>query len=285
MKKLVLSLALILSVTSCARIISGKTEQVKVTSNPETSDCTYSNENETGAFKTPSVITLTRTRKYLTITCNIPGYGTGTETVPPGANYWLLANVANFGLGYFYDVADGDSWDYPSEVHVVLQPTGGVQQGNFMMKGYNNQAVIPAANIPQMQQGYGAMPATNQQQNVQQPVSQQQLMADMVRDRELITSDEELKYTPPSFDQQNQMQLQAQQQGYMQAQQIQQQQAPQPAQQQWIPTQPQVQQVAPQQKQLTPYEIYIKQREQEKLRQQYQTSPMMPSGQLTPRMP
>jgi hypothetical protein len=271
MKKLALSLLLTLSVTSCATYISGRTQEVKLTSNPEGAECSYSNERSTGNIRTPGVMALERSKKTLSVTCSVPGYGSATQNVEPGANYWLLANVANFGLGYFYDVYDGSSWDYPKEVHVVIQPTGGVHQGNFMLKDYGNPAIQPRMNVPQMPTPEQAAAAQQQQ-----PVSQAGLMADIMREREMITSEEDVQYTPPSFDKQNQMQQQWQQQGYMQATQQQapaQQVAPQ---QQWQPVQPQqpaAAQAAPQQAQPSPYEIYLKQREQQKLQEQYYTAP------------
>lgn len=257
MKKLALSLVLTLSVTSCATYISGRTQEISVTSNPENAECTYSNERGSGNFKTPGKIAVERSKKTLSVTCNIPGYGSGTENIEPGANYWLLANVANMGLGYFYDVYDGSSWDYPKDIHVVVQPTGGVHEGNFMMKGYGTQAIQPVKNIPQVPQ----------QPQQGQPQSQGQMMQEMMQMREMITSDEEPTYTPPSFDQQEQMQVQAQQQGYVQSQQ-------QAAQPQYMQQQP----VQKNQQQMSPYEIFKQQQQQmmQQQPQQYQQPYMAP---------
>jgi hypothetical protein len=197
MKKLALSLSLVFLTTSCATWQSSRTQDVKVESQPSGADCRATNELSSGNARTPGTINIERSRKELEITCQLPNYGAGTKRVNPGANWWLLGNIANLGLGYFYDVYTGAAWKYP-DVTVPLQPTnGGVFQGNFIMRDFQNPAVMqnqtqfPAGVSPQMQgigQQYnqqapqfdeqiGTVPSSFQNQQFQQPINQQQMPA------------------------------------------------------------------------------------------------------------
>lgn len=188
MKKLVLSISLVLLTTSCANWQSGKTQDVKVTSEPAGADCRATNEISSGTVRTPGTVNIERSRKELEITCQLQNYGSGTKRVYPGANYWLLGNVANLGLGYFYDVYTGSAWKYP-DITVPLQPSaGGVHQGNFIMRDFQNPAVMqnqtqfPAGvspemqvinpyqqQVPQFNQQVGTVPSSFQNPQYQQP--------------------------------------------------------------------------------------------------------------------
>lgn len=201
MKKLALSVSLVFLTTSCANWQSGKTQDVKITSQPAGADCRATNEISSGTTRTPGTINIERSRKELEVTCQLQNYGSGSTRVNPGANYWLLGNIANLGLGYFYDVYTGSAWKYP-DITVPLKPTnGGVFQGNFIMRDFQNPAVMqnetqfPAGVSPQMQgvnpyqqqmpqfnqqmQGFGdqlgTVPPSQQNQQFQQPNNMQQM--------------------------------------------------------------------------------------------------------------
>jgi hypothetical protein len=205
MKKLLVSAILVSLLTSCATYKSGKVQTINVASNPPGASCNYANSLSSGNLVTPGKAEIQRSKSTLNVTCGLAGYGEGTKAVEPGANYWLLANITNLGIGYFYDVSNGAAWNYPGDVIVQLVPTGRTYEGNF-----------------QLQQGTGELaPAPDNAQNYQQYYSQQELVAQQPA-QPLYNNNQ---YVSPTQQQQAQQAAQQQyQQNQAQAQQTQQQQ-------------------------------------------------------------
>ncbi len=220
MKKILLSLVLVSLATSCATIKSGQTQQIKINSTPQGADCTLANKSTNINVRTPGVVEVNRSMSTLKIECQAPGYGNGTVDAKYGMNWWSTGNVLLLGFPYLYDMYTGSVAEYPSEINVILQPTGRTYEGNFQMRDPNSAAVVPN-NIPApqanyQQPGYGtyapqqpAQPQMIQQpyqqyqgqqyqgqqgqymqqqpQQVQQPQTQEQLMQEMLRERQQVT--------------------------------------------------------------------------------------------------
>jgi hypothetical protein len=170
MKKVLVSAVLISLLTSCATYKSGRTQQIRVNSTPQGATCNLSNNVSNVNVVTPAVAEVGRSMSTLKVTCQAQGFGNGDDKLKYNVNWWAAANIANFGIGYFYDVYTGSVAQYPSEINVTLKPSGRVYDGNFQMRDYNSNAVVPNA-IPQDQ---GLAYQQLQQQQIQQQYQQAQ---------------------------------------------------------------------------------------------------------------
>lgn len=153
MKKLAISVVLISLLTSCATYKSGRTQQIKINSNPQGAACSVSNKTSSGNVITPGVVEVNRSMSGLEVSCHLDNYGVGETKVNYGANWWSAGNVALLGLPYFYDMYTGAAAEYPSEITVTLKPSSASFSGDFMMKPASS-GVIPAQAVstPQVQQ-------------------------------------------------------------------------------------------------------------------------------------
>jgi hypothetical protein len=206
MKKFALVLFTALLLTSCASMKTGDAQLVQVRTNQPGATCDFSNGISSGSVVTPGAINVVRSKADLVITCVLPGYGKGTKTVQPGANWWTAANVANFGIGYGYDLYKGTAWQYPEVADITLIPASATFDGGFMMK-VGSSGVIPApavsapavpvapvqvyGDMPAPAAQYGTVPASVQQQPVQQPQTQEQFMQQMMIERNQIMQNAE----------------------------------------------------------------------------------------------
>ncbi len=127
--------------SSCASMISGRTATIKVTSAPQGATCQFKNSESSGTLTTVNVIHVQKSESDLKIDCNKLDFGTGTYKTHPGANFWVLANVLNFGVGFIYDLYTGAAWTYPEQIDVPLVPTSATYHGNFMLKPGTSGAV------------------------------------------------------------------------------------------------------------------------------------------------
>jgi hypothetical protein len=175
----VTSLSAILMLSSCATMISSRSQSVNVNSNPP-AQCSYNNKVSNGSFTTPATITVERSKSSIEIECQAPNYGKSSTEVKPGANFWLLTNILNFGFGYFYDIYSGAGWEYPSDVKVNILNNGGLHTGDFMMRGNESGAIVPKDQFLNTQQNFqqNSAPIPFQQQapayQQQWPVAQPQ---------------------------------------------------------------------------------------------------------------
>ncbi len=123
--KKVAFLAIAVNVSGCASIISGRTQEVHVNTNPAGADCALLREGKVigRVNPTPGSITIERTKDDITLKCNKEGYmETGYEN-NSGIAPATWGNLALGGLiGWGVDSAAGADNKYDSPVNLTLLP-------------------------------------------------------------------------------------------------------------------------------------------------------------------
>ena len=174
MKKVLVSAVLISLLTSCATYKSGKTQQIRITSTPQGADCSVANKTSSTSVRTPGVAEVSRSMSSLNVSCQAPGYGAGETQVKYGVNWWSAGNIALLGFPYLYDMYTGAVAEYPESVEVQLKPMAQTYQGNFQMRDYNSNAVVPNGLAqPSQYQQYQQQQAPQQGVQSQNPYVQQ----------------------------------------------------------------------------------------------------------------
>jgi len=138
--KMIGVLAIAMALSSCATVIRGVHEHLKVVSNPSGADVTLST-GEKGV--TPATF-VKRRRDSFQVMVNKPGYYSQTVTVRNKASTTGAAatagNIATVGVGVAVDAGTG-AWNslYPNPVSVQLVPQPGehpARQKRFARGGY-----------------------------------------------------------------------------------------------------------------------------------------------------
>lgn len=121
---LVLSILSILTMTSCASIVSGTGQNVSVdTGNAYGARCTLSNSKGTWYINdTPGSAVVNRSYGNLTVDCKKQNYLNGHKTVASTTKGMAFGNIIFGGvIGAGVDMADGAAYDYPNEIYVSMQ--------------------------------------------------------------------------------------------------------------------------------------------------------------------
>ena len=108
--------------TGCATIVSGRTQDVMIRSNPPGATVTI-DEIATGV--TPMVANLMRKKRH-SILISKPGYKDISHATTRGFNGWYLGNILFGGIiGLITDPITGAMYDVePSEINVTLPKEG-----------------------------------------------------------------------------------------------------------------------------------------------------------------
>lgn len=112
-------LALTLNLSSCATVVSGTKQNIKITSQPPGAHVKI-NGTESGV--TPTTATLARKHSH-SIDVSKPGYQPQNRMLHAGMNQWIWGNLLIGGLiGMVIDFSSGGASKLsPDEVHVDLQ--------------------------------------------------------------------------------------------------------------------------------------------------------------------
>ncbi len=116
-------ICLMLSVTSCASIVEGSSQEVMVNSAPSGAHCDVYRLGVAIAeiSKTPGSATIKKRNKPIAISCSKPGYETTTAVAKSDLAAWNLGNIVIGGLiGFTIDWIDGAWNKYDSPVTVAL---------------------------------------------------------------------------------------------------------------------------------------------------------------------
>jgi len=114
---------------SCASIVSGTAQQIKVASTPTGADCVLlrkaediSGEQQIGQVSpTPGEVTVEKTKYDITVKCNKPGYLEGIAYLNSGNEGSTLGNIIlGGGIGWAVDSARGADNKYEEFVNVPL---------------------------------------------------------------------------------------------------------------------------------------------------------------------
>jgi uncharacterized protein YceK len=123
-------------ISGCASIISGRSADVAIDSNPRGAHVVIHDNKgrEVASLNTPGVVTLKRNRNYFlparyTATIEAPGYAPAEVAIRSSVNPWVLGNIVVGGVpGLIVDNATGAAWKpSQSEIHSQLTPLANQQ--------------------------------------------------------------------------------------------------------------------------------------------------------------
>lgn len=125
MKNLIVTVASLALLTSCASIVEGTSQEIVVNTNPEGAACTLEREGVAIARvdPTPGAATIKKTKHDMTIRCNKKGYQEATYFNKSGAAGATFGNIiAGGGIGWAIDSAAGADNKYDTPVNITLVP-------------------------------------------------------------------------------------------------------------------------------------------------------------------
>jgi hypothetical protein len=123
----------LVALCGCASVISGRTAQVKIASNPQNAHVSVRDQEgaEVASGTTPAIVSLKRGRSWFrstqyTATISKPEYETAQVPIRSTVNPWVFGNLAAGGLiGLAVDGTTGAGWKpKPGEITQQLQPIG-----------------------------------------------------------------------------------------------------------------------------------------------------------------
>lgn len=120
--KFILLGTMLFSVSGCASIVSGTTQNVNIATMPadEKSNCTLHDEKSTYQAITPTLVTVKKGDGPLKVSCESPSQK-GETTIPETLDPWYLGNILLGGvIGLVVDGANGAYQKYPEQITVPM---------------------------------------------------------------------------------------------------------------------------------------------------------------------
>lgn len=111
-------------VAGCASVTKGTSQNITINSAPSGATCTVMRDGALVASiaSTPQVIHVSKSKKDLTLTCNLAGYKQAQYVVPSDVEAMTAGNVIFGGLvGLAIDASTGAMNKYDANVTVILQ--------------------------------------------------------------------------------------------------------------------------------------------------------------------
>jgi hypothetical protein len=156
-KSLILMAIAAASLTSCASIVAGTSQDITINTTPADATCKLQREGTTiGSISpTPGKTIVDRSSKDINIECSKPGYQTTSVVNENGMEAWTLGNILLGGIiGLGVDAYTGALYEYDEIVNVNLPPSVAAAPS----AQYAPQAQTYNYATPQMQ-NYAANPA------------------------------------------------------------------------------------------------------------------------------
>jgi len=125
MKKVIISLALLSSLSACSSIIEGTSQEITVNTNPSGAECSLERQGVSIAHidPTPGAATIKKTKYDMIIRCYKDGYQEASYMNKSGSAAATFGNIAAGGLiGWGVDSASGADNKYDSPVYITLVP-------------------------------------------------------------------------------------------------------------------------------------------------------------------
>lgn len=131
MKRKIISVVLLSSLTACATIFDGTTQNINVSAISTVSNkplkgtaCTVSDEVGTiyMVSDNPGVVKVKKGQGSLRFDCKRTGYTQKSNDVQEKFNNTGLFNVLTFGTGLIVDAITGAGLEYPSTVVIRMEP-------------------------------------------------------------------------------------------------------------------------------------------------------------------
>jgi len=114
-----------MSLTACASIFTGTSQEINVTTDPSGAACQVQRKNEVIGFidSTPGAVTVDKSMSDITIVCAKQGYANMGSTADSSFQPVTLANIILGGvIGIIVDASTGAMGKYPTQVFIKLNP-------------------------------------------------------------------------------------------------------------------------------------------------------------------
>ena len=121
----IICLAILCCCTGCATILSGKTQNLTIATNPAGASCELTREGKIlGAVNpTPGALMVNKTKHDISVVCKKDGYQDATGNLESGTEGATFGNIAAGGLiGWGIDSASGADNKYPEVTTITLIP-------------------------------------------------------------------------------------------------------------------------------------------------------------------
>lgn len=118
-----LATSLLISLSACASIMEGSSQEITINTTPTGADCALNREGQTIARvnPTPGGVTIKKSKEDITIVCNKPGYEETTFFNNSGSEGATWGNIVlGGGIGWAVDSANGSDNKYTSPVNITL---------------------------------------------------------------------------------------------------------------------------------------------------------------------
>ncbi len=125
MNKKLLLCVVMLFLSSCASVASGRTQNVAVyTGGVENAKChLWNNKGSWYVQQTPGNVTINTSYKDLQISCEKEGYKNGKKHVLSFSKSWVFGNIFFLPfapIGAIIDIGNGSAYQYPQEINIVM---------------------------------------------------------------------------------------------------------------------------------------------------------------------
>jgi hypothetical protein len=123
MKSKVITAALLLSLSACASIVEGTSQEIVVNTTPEGANCSLMREGISIARidPTPGAATIKKTKNDITVVCTKAGYEKATFFNKSDVAGGTVGNIIlGGGIGWAIDSAAGADNKYESPVNMTL---------------------------------------------------------------------------------------------------------------------------------------------------------------------
>ena len=120
----------VVSLSGCASIISGTSQEIKVVTNPPGANCELVREGAVigRVYQTPSSVTIDKTKDDITLTCHKEGYQEASYVNHSGIDGATYGNIVLGGaVGWGVDSSIGADNRYDSIVNVSMVPAPATQ--------------------------------------------------------------------------------------------------------------------------------------------------------------
>ena len=125
MNKYAAALIIAGSLSGCASVIDGTSEEITVNTNPAGANCQFLREGNVVASiaNTPGTALVKKTKHDITLTCTKAGYQTATYLNHSGIQGATWGNIVlGGGIGWAIDSAGGADNHYDSPVNISMVP-------------------------------------------------------------------------------------------------------------------------------------------------------------------
>jgi hypothetical protein len=118
-------IALAAFLPGCASIFQGRLQNISVQSTPESAHCDLFRKagHPLSVSATPAMVTVTRTKNDIVVTCQLAGYRPARQRLHSGVSGMAIGNVLLGGfIGWSIDPARGTDNEYPFAINLQMGP-------------------------------------------------------------------------------------------------------------------------------------------------------------------